>query len=370
VTSYTFTIDVDEDALASFAEVSGDFNPLHVDAAFAAGTPYRHRVLHGAFCAGLVSRMAGMHLPGKGCLLHGIQLRFIAPIIPPVTLRVDGEEVRHAESGGEVSVTVSDAASGKRYTEGRYEYGYHATAAGTEMTRPTDKPQANRQSDRSGREGDIVLVAGSSGALGAAVCEKLGDRALPLSRADAVHTEDGRARVIDRIAGQSVCAAIHCGWPAPDNRKLVNLPDPRLALNTGISDPLSQVIGLASVLMQTSASAATLVLTGSTAAHRGRHMWRAPVYSLGKSLIPTLVQILATEMGASQNRCVGVTFDILDGGMNAQLSAAQRVANMDRSPLGALMTMRQAAELIEWLIGAPYAFVSGATVDLSGSAIP
>src|SRR5215211_86917 len=45
-----------------FANVSGDWNPLHTDPGHAARTAYRRPVLHGAFSAGLLSRLAGMYL--------------------------------------------------------------------------------------------------------------------------------------------------------------------------------------------------------------------------------------------------------------------------------------------------------------------
>ena len=42
---------VDDELIAKFAEVSGDFNPLHMDEEFAAKTPFRGRIAHGALVA-------------------------------------------------------------------------------------------------------------------------------------------------------------------------------------------------------------------------------------------------------------------------------------------------------------------------------
>jgi 3-hydroxybutyryl-CoA dehydratase len=79
-----FEVAITTDAVQAFADLSGDWNLLHTDPPYAAGTVYGACVLHGAYSASLVSRMSGMHLPGEACLLHGIQLRFNSPIIPPV----------------------------------------------------------------------------------------------------------------------------------------------------------------------------------------------------------------------------------------------------------------------------------------------
>ena len=77
-----FSVDVAAEAARLFAELSGDWNPLHTDADYAATTHYGQPILHGAFSAGLVSRLAGMELPGRECLLLNMRLRFVAPIFP------------------------------------------------------------------------------------------------------------------------------------------------------------------------------------------------------------------------------------------------------------------------------------------------
>lgn len=50
----------------------------------------RSPILHGAFSASLASRMAGMHILGTDCLLHGMNLRFFDPVVAPVRLLVRG----------------------------------------------------------------------------------------------------------------------------------------------------------------------------------------------------------------------------------------------------------------------------------------
>jgi len=362
---YAFEVSVDEDALDAFADLSGDHNPLHTNAAYAAGTPYRRRVLHGAYAAGLVSRMAGMHLPGEACLLHDMRLKFVSPMVPPLTLRVEGRVDRQSGDGGQVSVVITGAADGRRYVEARYAFGYHgagraAPASGSE-TRPANTEDATSQ---------VVLISGASGGLGTALSNRLGAVAVPVSRADEVHTASGRARLLERLGDASVRAVVHCGWPAQDNCGLLALPDPAAALETGLVEPLSQGISLASIMVERGGPGATLVLIGSTAASRGRHFWRAPLYSMGKAVVPTLTEVLAMELSAQDMRCLSVRFDALDGGMNAQQSAAARVANMDRSPWGRLMSLDEAADSVNWVLDNPSRFMSGATFDLSGGAAP
>ncbi|HEV7263402.1 MAG TPA: MaoC family dehydratase [Falsiroseomonas sp.] len=56
--SATFTKTVTERDLLLTAEITGDHDPLHVDAAYAATTPYGRRIAHGALVLGLLSATA------------------------------------------------------------------------------------------------------------------------------------------------------------------------------------------------------------------------------------------------------------------------------------------------------------------------
>jgi len=64
----------------SFAEVTGDFNPVHVDEAAAAKTRFGGRIAHGILSAGLVSAAIGNKLPGAGSIYLGQTLRFTMPV--------------------------------------------------------------------------------------------------------------------------------------------------------------------------------------------------------------------------------------------------------------------------------------------------
>lgn len=71
---------VDEEAIQRFAEVSGDFNPLHMDEAYASRTPFRGRIAHGALVASYISCVLGNHLPGPGAIFAGMNMRFERPV--------------------------------------------------------------------------------------------------------------------------------------------------------------------------------------------------------------------------------------------------------------------------------------------------
>ena len=69
----------DED-VRRFAELSGDFNELHVDDAAAARSRFGRRLVHGMLTASLFTRLLGMELPGRGTIYMSQTLRFTAPV--------------------------------------------------------------------------------------------------------------------------------------------------------------------------------------------------------------------------------------------------------------------------------------------------
>ncbi len=76
----SFTRTLTEADVAAYAHVSGDFNPLHVDPAFAARSRFGERIAHGMLTASLISTVLGMHLPGPGGIYVSQTLRFLRPV--------------------------------------------------------------------------------------------------------------------------------------------------------------------------------------------------------------------------------------------------------------------------------------------------
>ena len=64
----------------SFAGLTGDFNPVHVDVEFAKGTQFKERIAHGMLSAGFISAVLGTALPGCNTIYLGQELQFKAPV--------------------------------------------------------------------------------------------------------------------------------------------------------------------------------------------------------------------------------------------------------------------------------------------------
>lgn len=81
--------------IIEFAEVSTDINPVHLDEAFAATTPFKGIIAHGMLSASFISAVLANKLPGPGTVYLGQTLKFKAPVRPgdDVTATVTIKEV-------------------------------------------------------------------------------------------------------------------------------------------------------------------------------------------------------------------------------------------------------------------------------------
>jgi phosphate acetyltransferase len=91
-----------------FAAATGDFNPAHVDPAYAATDLFHHIIIHGMWGAGLISAVLGTRLPGPGTIYLGQNLRFRHPvgIGDTITATVTVTEKRPGKTLGAGDVTL------------------------------------------------------------------------------------------------------------------------------------------------------------------------------------------------------------------------------------------------------------------------
>ena len=78
--SGSFAKTLSEADVEAYAGITGDFNPLHVNREYAEQTMFKHRIVHGLLCAGLISSALGDRLPGPGAIYLSQTLDFIAPV--------------------------------------------------------------------------------------------------------------------------------------------------------------------------------------------------------------------------------------------------------------------------------------------------
>ena len=113
------TMTITDETIRTFADLSGDHNPVHLDDAYAAGTRFGRRIAHGMIAAGLISATLANDLPGPGTVYLGQTLQFKAPVFPgdTITATVEVKSVR-PDKPIVVLTTVCINQDGARVLEG------------------------------------------------------------------------------------------------------------------------------------------------------------------------------------------------------------------------------------------------------------
>jgi 3-hydroxybutyryl-CoA dehydratase len=98
---------VTETDIALYAGISGDFNPVHVDAEIASRSMFGGRIAHGLLSAGFISAVIGMKLPGPGAIYLGQSLRFKKPVQIGDTITARAEVVEIIPDKKRVRLTTT-----------------------------------------------------------------------------------------------------------------------------------------------------------------------------------------------------------------------------------------------------------------------
>ena len=118
---YSSSFIITQDQVSAFASVSGDQNPLHLDEAYAAGTPFKKPIAHGMLSAAIISKVLGMEFPGQGTLYLSQQLDFKRPVYPDMPLRADFEilEIHEGKHIAAISTKIFETEKGKLLVDGQ-----------------------------------------------------------------------------------------------------------------------------------------------------------------------------------------------------------------------------------------------------------
>jgi acyl dehydratase len=87
----TRSITLTEEHVKNFAEISGDYNPLHFDETFAAQTKFGRLVVQGGLTTGLLHALVAMDMPGPGTVFLSQNWKFTAPVFIGDTITAEAE---------------------------------------------------------------------------------------------------------------------------------------------------------------------------------------------------------------------------------------------------------------------------------------
>lgn len=84
----SFSKTISESDIYQFAGITGDFNPIHTNAAYAANTRFGQRIAHGMLTSSFICTVLGTQLPGLGTIHTKQYLEFLAPVFIGDTVTV------------------------------------------------------------------------------------------------------------------------------------------------------------------------------------------------------------------------------------------------------------------------------------------
>ena len=94
-----------------FAEISGDNNPIHINAEYAAKTPFGKPIVHGFFAGAIFSKVFGTTWPGEGTIYMFQEMSFRAPVFVEndYIAKFEVVEVNDEKHRGVIKCTLEDA---------------------------------------------------------------------------------------------------------------------------------------------------------------------------------------------------------------------------------------------------------------------
>lgn len=104
--SASFTKTITEADIVLFAGVSGDTNPVHLNAEYAKDTRFGQRIAHGMLSAALISTVIGTKLPGPGAIYMSQSLRFTAPVFLGDTITATGTITAYEKKRGRMTLST------------------------------------------------------------------------------------------------------------------------------------------------------------------------------------------------------------------------------------------------------------------------
>jgi 3-hydroxybutyryl-CoA dehydratase len=104
--------------IKSFAKISSDYNPIHIDDEFAKSKGFEKPIVYGLLLSSQMSRLVGQELPDKNAILTGIQMDFMFPCFPDDQLIFRAELINKSEASYALEFKCRISRDGKTMCRG------------------------------------------------------------------------------------------------------------------------------------------------------------------------------------------------------------------------------------------------------------
>ncbi|MCF6197866.1 MAG: SDR family oxidoreductase [Hyphomicrobiaceae bacterium] len=374
----------------TFANLSGDQNPLHMDDEFAARTKFSQRVVHGFLHASLLSTLVGMKIPGREALYLSQTIEFTSPVFIGDTVEARGT-ITHVDK---VTRTIT---MDTQITTQNGDVVLRGVAKANVLRISDHKPAPAKGVTTSMSElltGKTALVTGASRGIGRAIALTLADHGAAVwinyhrseqaakDVASEINARGGTAHIVkcDVTSKDDVAKMIETVGTDGALDILINNAGPKI-LSSSFNDldwsdmqaAYDNIVGSTFNVMQAAMPALKdskgKIVNVLTSAVLGRtaHNWLP--YVSAKSALLGMSKNLAQELGPSGVTVNMVSPTMVETDLTSNVPDRIRQMMVSRTPLRRMATVDDVAKAVLFL-ASPYAdFVTGDNLLVTGGDI-
>jgi len=376
----TVVKEITAEAVDKFAEVSGDDNPLHMDSAFAATTPFRRRVVHGVLLASYVSTLVGTRLPGPGSLWNQQSFRWKLPVFI-------GDRI-------EITLTVTHKSEGTRTVSVEVQAVNQDGKVVMDGEGAVTIPEVRRKAESTGPAERAAFVSGANTETGAQIVRALAlagmkvaacyasDAAQTEATCESIRGEGGKvipvpADLSDPESLRSAFALVEQHFGA-DVNVLVNHAGYPLVPKELRSAGWNEIQGALDAELRATIECCNAVLPAMLARKWGVIVNTGSVFTdalpplgfgmniIGKAALKAYTRCLAAEVGPSGIRVNLVSTGFAETDFPAAGSDRVRKLQAMQTPLRRLATPEDIAGTVAYLCSDAAQFVTGADIPVCG----
>lgn len=369
---------VSRDEVDRFAALSGDDNPLHMDAAFARQHGFKGRVVHGMLIGSFLSRVLGTRLPGPGVVWLSQSMRFVRPVYIDEEIEVV-VQVSHASELGTMQLDTQVL-----------------NHKGEPVVTGQAKVMVLQSEQKVSWQDLTAVVTGGSRGIGAASALALGEKKarVVVNYLENRTAADAVVEQIEKSGGRGL--AVQADVSSPEGAKklihaavdafgsvdaIVNSASPPIVRKPFADGEWSEIDAYLRAYVQSAYALTREALSGMRERGFGRivnvlstAMWGTPQtemssYVVAKSALWGLTKAMAVELaplGITVN-AISPSAVITDQWQDEPDSRARAMAA--RIPLRRLATPENVAQAVTFLIGPEGSYITGTNLPIAGGEV-
>jgi 3-oxoacyl-[acyl-carrier protein] reductase len=379
----SFSRKISKSDIETFANLTGDFNPLHINSNFAAEFGYPSPVAHGMLSASFISTLIGTLLPGPGSLWIGLSLEFVSPVFAGETIEIEGE-VKQKSIVARLIVLETRVINSKGEVIIRGESKVKMLHEKKNSLEPTV------------RKKKTVLILGASGGIGSEISKSVAktgnsvlihyysDETKAKEIAAEINKDHGSAEIIqadlsshkgvEELLNQinkknlNVDALIHCASPenSPISFHQLKWEDVQLQIDVNLKSIFSILQRLIPRMIENGGGNIVLVGSAYTSGTPPINQFR---YIVAKSTIVSAAKCLAVEFGPQNIKINVISPGMTNTIMNSTIPEKVKLMTKMQTPLRRIAEPTDIAELTAFLLTPGGEHISGQNYRIDGGMV-